>query len=148
MGARTKARKRALDIVFESELRGLAVGETLGDRQAAANPPLNPYTVTLVEGVIANQPAIDELISTYSTDWSLERMPAVDRTVLRIGVFELLYVDEVPAAVAISEAVSLAKDLSTDESPGFVNGVLAAVARHQPPSIEVALPSADSLSGE
>ncbi len=111
MGARSKARKRALDILFESEQRGLRVGETLGDRQAAADPPLNPYTVTLVEGVIAHLPAIDELISTYSTGWSLQRMPAVDRTELRLGVFEMLYVDQVPAAVAItSEAVALVKD--------------------------------------
>jgi len=129
MGARTKARKRALDIVFESELRGLALGETLGDRQAAADPALNPYTVTLVEGVIAHQTAIDALISTYSTGWSLDRMPAVDRTVLRLGVFELMYVDEVPVAVAINEAVSLVKDLSTEESPAFVNGVLSRIAR-------------------
>jgi transcription antitermination protein NusB len=128
MGARTKARKRALDIVFESELRGLAVGGTLGERQAAADPPLNPYTVRLVEGVIAHQLAIDELISTYSSGWSLERMPAVDRTVLRLGVFELLYVDEVPSAVAINEAVGLVKDLSTDDSPAFVNGVLSKIA--------------------
>ncbi len=137
MGARTKARKRALDILFESELRGLAVGETLGDRQAAADPPLNPYTVTLVEGVIANQPAIDELISTYSTGWPLGRMPAVDRTVLRLGVFEMLYVDEVPAAVAISEAVALVKDLSTDESPAFVNGVLSKIAETRTGAAEV-----------
>jgi len=129
MGARTKARKRALDIVFESELRGLALGETLGDRRAAADPALNPYTVTLVEGVIAHQTAIDALISTYSTGWSLDRMPAVDRTVLRLGVFELMYVDEVPVAVAINEAVSLVKDLSTEESPAFVNGVLSRIAR-------------------
>lgn len=128
MGARTKARKRALDVVFESELRGLGVGETLEDRQAAAHPPLNPYTVTLVQGLIAHREEIDELISRYSTGWSLERMPAVDRTVLRLGVFELKYVDEVPAAVAISEAVSLVKTLSTDESPAFVNGLLARIA--------------------
>ena len=137
MGARTKARKRAVDIVFESELRGLAVGETLGDRQEAAQPPLNPYTVTLVEGVIAYQPAIDELISTYSSGWSLERMPAVDRTVLRLAVFELLYVDEVPSAVAISEAVALVKALSTDDSPAFVNGVLSridSVSKVEPPA--------------
>jgi transcription antitermination protein NusB len=126
--ARSKARKRALDIVFESELRGLAPGATLVDRKQAADPPLNPYTVTLVEGVIAHQAAIDALISAYSTGWSLSRMPAVDRTVLRLGVFELLYVDEVPAAVAINEAVSLVKELSTDESPAFVNGVLAKIA--------------------
>jgi N utilization substance protein B len=130
MGARTKARKRALDIVFESELRGLAIGETLGERQAVADPPLNPYTITLVEGVIAHQGAIDELISAYATGWSLRRMPAVDRTLLRLGAFEILYVDEVPPAVAISEAVALAQDLSTDESPAFVNGVLSAIAAH------------------
>jgi len=134
MGARTKARKRALDIVFESELRGLGVGETLADRTAAADPPLNPYTVTLVEGVIAHQEEIDELISTYSTGWSIERMPAVDRTALRLAVFEIVYVDEVPAAVAIDEAVSLVKALSTEESPAFVNGVLAHVAASARPT--------------
>lgn len=128
MGARSKARKRALDVVFESELRGLAVGETLGDRQASADRPLNPYTVTLVQGVIAHLAEIDALISSYSTGWSLERMPAVDRTVLRLAVFELLYVEDVPAPVAISEAVSLVKGLSTDESPAFVNGLLARIA--------------------
>ncbi len=134
MGARSKARKRALDIVFESELRGLAPGATLVDRLAAADPPLNPYTVVLVEGVVAHRAAIDELISSYSMGWTLARMPAVDRTVLRLGVFELLYVDEVPAAVAISEAVELVKDLSTDESPAFVNGVLAKIAASNPPA--------------
>ncbi len=134
MGARTKARKRALDILFESELRGLATGSTLSDRQAAADPPLNPYTLTLVDGVVAHQAEIDELISTYSAGWSLARMPAVDRTALRLGVFELLYVDEVPPSVAISEAVSLVKQLSTDESPAFVNGVLAAIERTTAPT--------------
>ncbi len=134
MGARTKARKRALDILFESELRGLAPGSTLSDRQAAADPPLNLYTLTLVDGVVAHQAEIDELISTYSAGWSLARMPAVDRTALRLGVFELLYVDEVPPAVAISEAVSLVKQLSTDESPAFVNGVLAAIERTTAPT--------------
>ncbi|MGI8702822.1 MAG: transcription antitermination factor NusB [Nocardioidaceae bacterium] len=134
MGARTKARKRALDILFESELRGLAPGSTLSDRQAAADPPLNPYTLTLVDGVVTHQVEIDELISTYSAGWSLARMPAVDRTALRLGVFELLYVDEVPPAVAISEAVSLVKQLSTDESPAFVNGVLAAIERTTAPT--------------
>jgi transcription antitermination protein NusB len=140
MGARTKARKRALDIVFESELRGLAIGQTLADRQAAADPPLNPYTVALVEGVIEHHVAIDELISTYATGWSLRRMPAVDRTLLRLGAFEILYVDEVPPAVAISEAVALAKDLSTDESPAFVNGVLSAIAARPPESPGVSTP--------
>jgi N utilization substance protein B len=131
MGARTKARKRALDILFESEQRGLQPGATLTDRVAAADPPLNPYTVTLVEGVAERQSQIDALIAAYSAGWTLDRMPAVDRTLLRLGVFELLYAEDVPDAVAISEAVSLAKDLSTDESPAFVNGLLARIASEE-----------------
>ncbi len=128
MAARSKARKRALDILFESELQGLEMGATLARRVATTEPPLNEYAITLVEGVIAHRDRIDELISTYSAGWTLGRMPAVDRNVLRIGTFEILYRDDVPDAVAISEAVALARDLSTDESPGFVNGLLAQVA--------------------
>jgi N utilization substance protein B len=132
MGARAKARKRALDILFESEQRGLAAGATLADRRESADPPLNPYTVTLVEGVRDHLGDLDAAIATYSTGWSLDRMPAVDRTILRIGVFELQYVDDVPAAVALNEAVIMARELSTDASPGFVNGVLASIAGHAP----------------
>ena len=128
MGARTKARKRALDILFESELRGLGVGETLAERRTTSDPALNPYTVQLVEGVIAHRDEIDGLISAHAAGWSLERMPAVDRTALRLGVYEIRWVDDVPSGVAISEAVSLVNDLSTDESPTFVNGVLAHIA--------------------
>jgi N utilization substance protein B len=131
MGARTKARKRALDILFESELRGTSAIETLAARQDAAESPINPYTVTLVEGVDGHREEIDEAITAYSTGWPLERMPAVDRTIIRIGVFELRHVDEVPDAVALSEAVGLARELSTDESPSFVNGVLAKIASRQ-----------------
>lgn len=126
MSSRSKARKRALDILFESELQGLPPGGTLLARQAAEQP-LNPYTVTLVEGVADNLADIDALISAYSGDWPLPRMPAVDRTIVRIGVFELRYGD-VPVGVALSEAVALARELSTDESPAFVNGLLAAIA--------------------
>jgi transcription antitermination protein NusB len=128
VGARTKARKRALDILFESDQRGLPVADTLTARQEAAATPLNPYTVTLVEGVDGHRAEIDEAITAYSAGWPLDRMPAVDRTIIRIGVFELRHVDEVPDAVALSEAVSLARELSTDESPSFVNGVLAKIA--------------------
>ncbi|MGI8433362.1 MAG: transcription antitermination factor NusB [Nocardioidaceae bacterium] len=128
MGARSKARKRALDILFESELRGLEVGATLPERRSDAEPALNDYTVTLVEGVAAHAEEIDQLISAHSTAWPLERMPAIDRNILRIGVFELRHVDSVPDGVALSEAVSLAQDLSTDDSAGFVNGVLAGIA--------------------
>jgi N utilization substance protein B len=133
MGARTKARKRALDVLFESELQGLPIGATLADRVSAADPPLNPYTVDLVQGVIAHRDEIDTLLSTYSTGWTLDRMPAVDRTVLRLGVFEIRYVDDVPTAVAIDEAVRLVKELSTEDSPSFVNGVLARVAGETAP---------------
>ncbi len=128
MGARSKARKRALDILFESELRGLPPGGTLAERRELAQPPINEYTVLVVEGVGAHSVEIDEVIAAHSTDWSLDRMPAVDRNILRIGVFELRHVDSVPPAVVLSEAVALASELSTDDSPSFVNGVLAKIA--------------------
>jgi transcription antitermination protein NusB len=133
VSARGKARKRALDILFESEARGLALGETLDARRRAAErdpqePALNPYTTELVEGVAAHQGRIDEVLGTYAQGWSLERMPAVDRNVLRIGVYELLWREDVPDAVAVSEAVRLVTELSTDESPAFVNGLLARIA--------------------
>ena len=125
MGARTKARKRALDVLFEAEQRDADVLETLGRRVDAGEPPVAGYTVELVEGVVAQRERIDELLTTYSQGWSLDRMPAVDRAVLRLGTYELLWRDDIPDAVAISEAVGLARELSTDESPGFVNGLLA-----------------------
>ena len=129
MSARSKARKRALDVLYECEVRGLPLGQTLDERVLAGEPPVNEYTVALVRGITEHQTRIDELIRTYSQGWSLERMPAVDRNVLRLGVLEILYVDEVPDAVAVSEAMNLVRDLSTDDSPAFVNGVLGAVLR-------------------
>ena len=132
MPARTKARRRALDVLFESELRGLPIGATLGDRIARAQPPLNQHTVTLVEGVVAHQERIDDLLSSYAVGWTLDRMPAVDRNLLRIGAYEILYEDDVPDAVAVSEAVSLARELSTDDSAGFVNGLLARLVEVKP----------------
>jgi N utilization substance protein B len=125
VGARTKARKRALDVLFEADQRGADVLETLADRVAVGEPPVPDYAIALVEGVAAQGERIDELLTTYSEGWSLDRMPAVDRAVLRIGTFELLWRDDVPDAVVISEAVGLARQLSTDESPTFVNGLLA-----------------------
>jgi N utilization substance protein B len=129
MAARSKARKRALDILFECEVRGTPLGETLDDRVLANEPPVNEYTVTLIRGVIEHQARIDEVISTYAQGWSLERMPTVDRNVLRLGVLEVLFLDETPDAVAVSEAMNLVRDLSTDESPTFVNGVLGNIVR-------------------
>lgn len=132
MAARSKARKRALDILFEAEMQGVAVSAALARRLASADPPLNEYTVALVEGIIAHRERIDELLSTYAVGWTLDRMPAVDRNVLRIGVFEIVYRDDVPDAVAISEAINLVRDLSTDDSPGFVNGLLGRIAEIKP----------------
>lgn len=132
MAARTKYRKRALDILFESEMQGLAPGGTLESRRQINDPPVNEYTIMLVQGIVANQERIDDLIAQHSRGWTLARMPAVDRNLIRIGTYELLYVAEVPGAVAISEAVELATELSTDESPTFVNGLLSAIAHIQP----------------
>jgi transcription antitermination protein NusB len=132
VAARTKARKRALDVLYESELRGVDLGATLPDRVASGDPPVNPYTVTLVEGVAANQQRIDELLETHAEGWSLARMPVVDRNLLRIATYEIFYVDDVPDTVAVSEAVQLAAELSTDESSGFVNGLLARLVELKP----------------
>jgi transcription antitermination protein NusB len=132
MAARSKARKRALDILFEAELRGLPTLQLLSERQSLGDVPVQPYAAELVRGVAANRERIDELISWNLVDWTLERMPAVDRNILRIGVYELLWANDVPDGVAISEAVALAQDLSTDHSPSFVNGVLARIKAEKP----------------
>ena len=124
MGARSKARKRALDLIYAAEMRGRSATEELAEYDGV----LNDYTRELVDGVVDHQARLDEVIASYAEGWTLERMPAVDRNILRLGVFEILYAD-VPDAVAISEGVTLARDLSTDESAGFVNGVLGNVAR-------------------
>ncbi|HEX5294236.1 MAG TPA: transcription antitermination factor NusB [Streptosporangiaceae bacterium] len=132
MPARSKARKRALDILFEAEIRSEPVLALLDARTAAADPPVAPYAAELVEGVHAHRGQIDELLAAHAQGWTLDRMPAVDRNVLRIGTFELLWQDDVPDPVAISEAVQLARDLSTDGSPSFVNGLLARLLELKP----------------
>lgn len=134
MSARTKARKRALDILFSADVRGDELTVTLAaEAERAAREPAREaswlYAREIVDGVVDHGAEIDELIRTHSRDWKLERMPAVDRAVLRIGVWELLFNGEVPAAVAIDEAVELVKQFSTDESGSFVHGVLARIAR-------------------
>jgi transcription antitermination protein NusB len=129
VGARSKARKRAVDILFESDLRGLDPIALLAERVGAPElAPVSEYTVSLVHGVVEHATDIDRLLTNQAHGWTLERMPAVDRAVLRLGVFELLFSDEVDDAVAIDEAIELAKLLSTDDSPRFVNGVLGALA--------------------
>ncbi|MEN3538581.1 transcription antitermination factor NusB [Microbispora sp. NPDC004025] len=132
MSARGKARRRALDILFEAEARQVSPLDVLAERVERSDPPVNEYTSFLVEGVVRHLERIDELISTYAEGWTLERMPAVDRNVLRGGTYEMLWSEEVPEGVVISEWVHLAAELSTDESPQFVNGLLARFKQLKP----------------
>ena len=128
MAARSKARKRAVDILYEADLRDRDRMELLRERVAdPTTPPVNDHAVRLVEGVVEQASRIDELIEEHASGWSLERLPDVDRAVLRMAVYELLWVDDVPDAVVIDEAVELAKSLSTDDSPAYVNGVLGGI---------------------
>jgi transcription antitermination protein NusB len=129
---RHQARKRAVDLLFEAEARGLSPAEVVDVRTALAEAnqdvaALYPYTAAATLGVGEHAAHIDDLISSHLQGWTLDRLPAVDRAILRVAVWELLYADDVPEPVAVDEAVQLAKELSTDESPGFVNGVLGQV---------------------
>ena len=131
--ARTKARRRAVDVLFEADQRGryrpLELSDLLQERLAvtAAQTALPQYSADIVDGVAANLAEIDEVLATHLQGWTLERLPAVDRAILRLAVWELLFNDEIDDAVAISEAVTLAATLSTDDSPAFVNGLLDAL---------------------
>jgi transcription antitermination protein NusB len=129
---RHQARKRAVDLLFEAEARGLSPAEVVDLRTALSDAkpevaPLHPYTAAAARGVSEHLAHIDDLLSSHLQGWTLDRLPAVDRAILRVAVWELLYADDVPEPVAVDEAVELAKGLSTDESPGFVNGVLGQV---------------------
>lgn len=128
LSARSKARKRALDVLFAAELRGVDPLIILAERQAEADPPVNPFSSELVQGVAEHQRGIDRRIAeSLSAEWTLERMPRVDRIAARIAVYELDHT-EISVKVAISEAVALVHDLSTDDSPGFLNGLLGRAA--------------------
>jgi N utilization substance protein B len=129
---RHQARKRAVDLLFEAEARDLSPVQVVEVRTALAesNPDvasLHPYTVAVARGVSEHTAHVDELISSHLQGWTLDRLPAVDRAILRVAVWELLHAEDVPEPVAVDEAVQLAKELSTDDSPGFVNGVLGHV---------------------
>ena len=129
---RHQARKRAVDLLFEAEARGLSPVEIVEVRTALTEAKqdvaaLNPYTETVARGVGEHSAHIDDLISSHLQGWTLDRLPAVDRAILRVAVWELLYAEDVPEPVAVDEAVQLAKELSTDESPSFINGVLGQV---------------------
>ena len=136
MSARGKARKRAVDVLYEADMRGLSaegvLETTIARRTDAGEPELNAYVTALVDGVGAHRVRIDELLATYAQGWTLERMPAVDRAILRVGAFEVLFCDDVPDAVAIAEAVALAQSLSTDDSATFVNGLLGRLSELKP----------------
>ena len=135
MSARSKSRKRALDVLYAAEARGVSPLVVLDERmQEPAGPdrhswtPIGDFAEGLVRGFVEHQHRIDTLLAEHSRGWTVERMPAVDRAILRIAVYELLYSTEVPPAVVVNEAVDSAKTLSTDDSPRFVNGVLGQIA--------------------
>ncbi|HEY0400369.1 MAG TPA: transcription antitermination factor NusB [Blastococcus sp.] len=134
MAARSKARKRAVDVLYEADIRSGDRLTVLRDRLADETPPVPEHTVRLVEGVAEHAAHIDELIDTHASGWSIDRLPDVDRAILRMAVFELLWADDVPDAVVIDEAVELAKALSTDNSPAYVNGVLGAILAAEVPT--------------
>ncbi|MFC9461175.1 transcription antitermination factor NusB [Streptomyces sp. NPDC056637] len=129
MAARNTARKRAFQILFEADQRGVDVQTVLADwirlsRSDTRQPPVSEYTMELVEGYARKTARIDDLIAQYAVGWTLDRMPVVDRNILRLGAYELVWVDDTPDAVVLDEAVQLAKEFSTDDSPAFVNGLL------------------------
>ena len=132
MSARSKARKQALDLLYETDIRGTNLVETLVSRDIPAEGPdarpIREYTKELVNGVSDNRRKIDELITTYAQGWDMDRLPAVDRNIMRLALFELLWCPELADAIAIDEALSLAKELSTDESAGYIHGVLGRIS--------------------
>lgn len=128
MSARTRARKRVLDILYEAEMRSTSAQDVLARTEADSPDKLNEYVPFLVAGILEKKEIVDQTIETYSQEWSLDRMPMVDRELARIGVFEILFQDEVPDAVVINEIVELASSLSTDDSPAFLNGLLGKIS--------------------
>jgi N utilization substance protein B len=132
VSARSKARKQALDLLYETDIRGTNLVETLIARDIPAEGPdarpIRDYTRELVNGVSENRRKIDELITTYAQGWDMDRLPAVDRNILRLGIFEILWSSAVPTSVAIDEALMLAKELSSDESSKYIHGVLGRIA--------------------
>ena len=137
MAARSKARRRALEILFEAEQRELSPAEVLASRARTTDQVLNEYVPVLVNGVVEHRETIDELLSTYARGWTIERMPRVDLQALRIGAWEILHNPDIPDGVAVAEAVALTRELSTEESPRFVNGVLGRIQKLKPTLTEV-----------
>lgn len=130
MSARSKARKAALDLLYEADIRSRSALETLTLREGAVDelPPIRDYTRELIVGIDVHSRKIDELITTYAQGWDMDRLPAVDRNILRLGIYEILWVESVPDAVAIDEALLLARELSSDESSSYIHGVLGRIS--------------------
>jgi transcription antitermination protein NusB len=132
VSARSKARKQTLDLLYESDIRGSDLLELLASREVVEEGPdarpIRDYTKSLVEGIAAHKRKIDELISTYAQGWDMDRLPAVDRNILRLGIYEILWVVELEDGIVIDEALTLAKDLSTEDSAGYIHGVLGRIA--------------------
>ena len=132
MSARSKARKQALDLLYESDIRGTDLLVLLQSREDIEEGPdarpIREYTRSLVEGIYEHKRKIDELISTYAQGWDMDRLPAVDRNILRLGIYEVLWIENLEDGIVIDEALSLAKDLSTDDSAGFIHGVLGRIS--------------------
>lgn len=128
MSTRSKARKAALDLLYEGDIRNRSAVDLLNTRKNELEFLIREYTEFLVSGIVAKRDRLDEIILMRAKDWDLDRMPVVDRNILRLGTFELLWGEDLPEGVAIAEAVELAKTLSTDDSAAYINGVLAAIS--------------------
>ena len=132
MSARSKARKQTLDLLYESDIRGSSVADLLVLRDVPDESPdarpIRDFTKALIGGITENRRKIDELIATYAQGWDMDRLPAVDRNILRLAIYEIIWSDDVEDAVAIDEALNLARDLSTDESAGYIHGVLGRIS--------------------
>ena len=131
MSARSKARKQALDLLYEADIRKLSPLHVLESRPVEEGPdarPIRDYTKSLIEGIEENRRKIDELITTYAQGWDMDRLPAVDRNILRLGIYEVLWIENLDDGIVIDEALSLARDLSTDDSAGFIHGVLGRIS--------------------
>ena len=132
MSARSKARKQTLDLLYEADIRGASAADLLLQRDVVEKGPdarpIREFTKTLIAGVTENKRKIDELIATYSQGWDMDRLPAVDRNILRLGIYEIVWSSDLDDGIAIDEALTLAKELSTDESAGYIHGVLGRIS--------------------
>lgn len=132
ISSRGRARRRAVEILFEAEQRKTDPFDGVEARRNHTEQIINPYTVELINGVTAEKDQLDEILASYTQGWTMERMPAVDRAILRVGLWELLFNDDVPDGVAVSEAVNTATEYSTPESPDFINGLLGRLQELKP----------------